>query len=108
MRAAVLLFLAALPLAAQRTEAPMLIRKTEPAYTEEARQAKVEGMVVVYLEVGTDGTARNLRVVRGLGHGLDENALECVKQWRFRPATRDGEPYPVPATAEVNFRLDRK
>ena len=85
--------------------APVVIYKTEPEYTENARQAKLEGAVVLYVEIGVGGQARNFRVVRSLGRGLDEKAIECVRQWRFDPALKDGKPVPARATVEVNFRL---
>jgi TonB family protein len=84
---------------------PALLRKLEPQYSEEARAAKYQGRVVVYAEIGTDGLAHNLRVLRGLGLGLDEKAIEAIDQWRFRPGSKDGTPVPVAATIEVNFRL---
>jgi protein TonB len=56
------------------------------------------------MDIGRGGV-RNVRVLRGLGLGLDEKALEAVKQWRFRPGYRDGRPVVAPATIEVNFHL---
>ena len=61
--------------------------------------------MVLSVEVGPDGLAHNARVLRGLGLGLDENAIDAISQWRFRPAVKDGQPVTVPATIEVNFRL---
>ncbi|HUQ90554.1 MAG TPA: TonB family protein [Bryobacteraceae bacterium] len=84
---------------------PTLLQKVEPAYTEEARAAKLVGTVVLYVEVGPDGVARHARVVRELGLGLDEKGLDAISQWRFQPATKDGEPVTVAATIEINFRL---
>ena len=54
---------------------------------------------------GPDGTPRNISVRRALGLGLDEKAIEAVKQWKFRPGTKDGDPVTVQASIEVNFRL---
>jgi TonB family protein len=85
--------------------APRLIFKLEPQYTEEARAAKYQGTVLLYIEVQPDGRATNIRVQRSLGLGLDEKAVEAVQQWRFTPGTKDGVPVPVAATIEVNFRL---
>ena len=84
---------------------PKLVSKVEPEYTEEARLAKYQGTVTVSTEIGTDGLAQDLRVVRGLGLGLDEQALKAIAQWKFQPGARDGQPVPVQATIEVNFRL---
>jgi TonB family protein len=85
--------------------APKLLSKVEPSYTEEARLAKYQGTVVVATDIGTDGTAQSMRVVRGLGLGLDEEALKAISQWKFQPAAKDGQPVAVQATIEVNFRL---
>lgn len=85
--------------------APQLLLKVEPQYTEEARAAKYQGTVQLYIEVQPDGRATNIRVQRSLGLGLDEKAVEAVQQWRFKPGTKEGQPVPVAATIEVNFRL---
>ena len=85
--------------------APVLIYKVPPEYTEEARKAKYQGTVLLYVEIGPDGTATNIKVQRSLGLGLDEKAVECVKQWRFKPGQKDGQPVAVAATIEVNFRM---
>jgi len=87
------------------TTAPVVLYKKEPEYSEEARKAKYQGTVVLYIEVDPSGRAINPRVVRSLGLGLDEKALEAVKQWKFRPGYRDGKPVTVAAQIEVNFRL---
>ena len=84
---------------------PKVISKTEPEYTEEARAAKYQGTAVIYVEVGTDGFAHNITVARGLGLGLDENAVKAINMWKFQPATKDGVPVIVQANIEVNFRL---
>jgi TonB family protein len=84
---------------------PQLIRKQEPSYTEEARQAKISGTVVLRTVVDPDGTAHDIKVVRSLGHGLDEKAIEAVRQWEFRPGMKDGHPVAVQANIDVNFRL---
>jgi TonB family protein len=85
--------------------APALLYKVEPEYSEEARKAKYQGTVTLYVEVDPNGQARNIRVVRSLGLGLDEKAIEAVMKWKFRPGTKDGRPVAVAATIEVNFRL---
>ncbi|MGA2130965.1 MAG: energy transducer TonB [Bryobacteraceae bacterium] len=85
--------------------APVPLYKPEPEYSEEARKAKYQGTVVLYIEVDTSGKARNLKVVRSLGLGLDEKAMEAVEKWKFRPGYKDGKPVVVAATVEVNFRL---
>jgi TonB family protein len=87
------------------TTAPMLVFKVEPAYTVEARAAKLQGTVVVYAVITSGGRAADLKLLRGLGLGLDESAIDAISQWHFKPGTKDGQPVPVAATIEVNFRL---
>jgi len=85
--------------------APIPIYKPEPEYSEEARKAKFQGTVMLAIVVDTDGKAKNIQVVRSLGMGLDEKAVEAVAKWRFKPGYKDGRPVPVKANVEVNFRL---
>jgi TonB family protein len=85
--------------------APALIYKVEPEYTEEARTAKYQGTVILYVEIDPNGKAANIEVKRSLGLGLDEKAIEAVRKWKFRPGYKDGNPVTVFATIEVNFRL---
>jgi TonB family protein len=86
-------------------KAPKLMAKVEPEYTEEARLAKYDGSALLAVEVGADGTVGHIRVVRALGLGLDQKAVEAVSKWRFEPATENGQPVIVKAQIEVNFRL---
>lgn len=79
--------------------------KSEPEYSEDARKAKLQGTVVLQIEIDARGQATNIRIVRSLGLGLDEKAVDSVSRWRFRPATRNGRPITSPAVVEVNFRL---
>jgi periplasmic protein TonB len=85
--------------------APGILFRVEPEYSEEARKAKFQGAVVLALVVDEKGNPREIRVVRPLGLGLDQKAIEAVEKWRFRPGLKDGKPVPVQATIEVNFRL---
>ena len=85
--------------------APVVIFKIEPEFSEDARKAKLQGLVMLSAEVDTNGRLRNIRVTRGLGFGLDEKAVEAVKQWRFRPGYRNGKPVVAPAVIEVSFHL---
>lgn len=85
--------------------APTLVFKVEPEYSEEARKAKFQGTVVLYCEVSERGICQNVKVLRALGLGLDEKAIEAVKKWKFRPGVKDGKAVTVAATIEVNFRL---
>jgi TonB family protein len=85
--------------------APKVVYKVDPNYTQEARDAKIEGTVVVNVEVHPDGKAHNLRVERTLDPGLDQKALDAISAWRFQPATKNGKPIAVKATIEINFKL---
>jgi TonB family protein len=85
--------------------APVPIFKPEPEYSEEARKAKFQGTVVLFIVVDEKGNARDLKVIRPLGLGLDQKAIEAVAKWKFRPGMKDGHAVPVQATIEVNFRL---
>ena len=87
------------------TTPPKLIYQVEPEFSEEARKAKYQGIVLLAIEVDTAGRATNIRVVQGLGLGLDEKAIEAVSKWRFRPGLNNGRPVVTSATVEVNFRL---
>jgi TonB family protein len=77
----------------------------DPEYSEEARKAKYSGTVLLQLVVDVDGKAKNIRVVKGVGLGLDERAVEAVQKWKFIPGKKNGQAVPVYATVEVNFRL---
>ncbi|MGE5648250.1 MAG: energy transducer TonB [Acidobacteriota bacterium] len=84
---------------------PVPVYKVEPEYSEEARKAKFQGTVVLSIIIDERGTPTNFKVVRPLGLGLDEKAIEAVQKWRFRPGMKEGKPVAVLATVEVNFRL---
>jgi TonB family protein len=85
--------------------APRAIFAPDPEYSEEARKAKYQGTCVLWLVVGPDGRPREIRVARTLGLGLDEKAIEAVKQWKFEPAMKDGRPVAVQINVEVTFHL---
>jgi periplasmic protein TonB len=85
--------------------APVPIFKPEPEYSEEARKAKYQGSVTLAIVILADGSTSNIRVIRPLGLGLDEKAIEAVTKWRFRPSMKDGKAVAVSANVEVNFRL---
>jgi TonB family protein len=85
--------------------APVAIYKVEPEYSEEARKAKFQGTVVLSIVIDEKGLPTNFKVVRPLGLGLDEKAIEAVQKWRFLPGKKDGHAVAVLATVEVNFRL---
>lgn len=85
--------------------APVLISKIEPEYSEEARKAKYSGSVLLSIVVDANGLPRDIKVVRPLGLGLDQKAIEAVMKWRFRPGMKGGRPVAVTAQVEVSFRL---
>lgn len=87
------------------TTQAVLVYKIEPEFTDEARKARVQGVVVLWAEIDEDGRPVNITVRQGLGLGLDERAVEAVSRWRFRPALKNGKPVRAPALIEVSFHL---
>lgn len=85
--------------------APRAIYDPEPEYSEEAREVRFQGIVVLSIVVDQDGRARDIRVARSVGLGLDEKAIDAVKKWKFEPGVKDGHPVAVAVSVEVNFRL---
>ena len=85
--------------------APIPIYKPEPAYSEEARKAKFQGTVTLWIVVDAQGLVRSVRVVKPLGMRLDEEAERTVTTWRFKPALQHGVPVQVQVFVEVSFRL---
>jgi TonB family protein len=84
---------------------PKAISAPDPPFSEEARKAKYQGTALLALSVDKTGQVRNVRIVRPLGMGLDQKAVEAVSTWQFRPATKDGEPIDMQINAEVSFHL---
>jgi TonB family protein len=85
--------------------APTVIYRVQPEYSDEARTAGYEGVVVLEAIVHSDGSVEIVRVVRSLGFGLDENAIGAIRQWKFRPGMRGGQAVAVALNIEVNFNL---
>jgi len=85
--------------------APRALFTPDPEYSEEARKAKYQGTVVLWLIVDPSGRPQNVKVARSLGMGLDQKAIEAVRNWKFEPAEKDGKPVAVQINVEVNFRL---
>ena len=112
MRLPALVLLAALGLHAQaargETTPPQVIRNAPPEYTEEARNARVRRAVILRAQIGTDGIARDIRVVKHMDYGLDDKAVECLSKWLFQPGTRDGIPIAVQVTVEIAFSAPEK
>ena len=84
---------------------PKALDDPEPDYSDEARKAKRQGSVVLWVVVGADGRPHEIKVQRSLGMGLDEKAVEAVRRWKFDPAKKDGQAVAVQIFVEVNFRL---
>ena len=84
---------------------PVLLWKAEPEYSEEARKAKIQGVVIVRIVIDARGQVQNAAVAQGLGLGLDEQAVAAVRQWKFRAGTRNGKPVSTQALVHLSFRL---
>lgn len=85
--------------------APRLLGKVEPEYTQEAKDAHIEGKVLLSVVIYPDGKAHDINVVEGLPSGLSEKAVEAVQQWRFQPGTLEGQDVAVRASIEINFKM---
>lgn len=86
--------------------APRIIRMPKPQYTQSARDARIEGVVTLQVVVRKDGSVDSFKILRGLGFGLDESAMDTIaKEWRFEPGTKDGQPVDVQANIDISFRL---
>jgi periplasmic protein TonB len=109
MKLAALLLIASasllLPQEILHTTQPKVIHTAKAEYTKEALDAKIQGDVILSAVVNVDGIPTDVKVTRGLGMGLDEKAVESVKQWRFTPGTSHGDPLSVKVQIGVNFRL---
>jgi protein TonB len=84
---------------------PVVIYQVDPEFSEEARKAKFMGVVLVNLVVDAQGRPQNVHILRGVGMGLDENAIKAVQQYRFKPAMEAGKPVAVELNVEVNFQI---
>jgi TonB family protein len=85
--------------------APALLYSIAPEFTEKARKARISGNVLVNLWVDTNGRPEHVHVIRGVGMGLDEKAVEAVRQYRFKPAIKNGEPVLVELNVDVHFEV---
>ncbi len=86
-------------------DAPVAISRVSPVYTEIARKARLQGVVVLEAIIDTSGNVTQVRILKGLPMGLDKSAEEAVKKWKFKPATLNGRPVKVYFNLTVNFRL---
>lgn len=85
--------------------APTLLYAPDAEFSDEARRNKYQGVCMISIIVDVHGNPQNAHVIRSLGMGLDEKALEAIRRYRFKPATKDGKPVPVVMNVRVDFRL---
>ncbi|MGH9728035.1 MAG: energy transducer TonB [Candidatus Acidiferrales bacterium] len=91
--------------AAAAQEGPVILFKPKPEYTAEGRQLKIQGEVLLQVVFKASGEVQVVRVVKGLGHGLDQNAEAAAQKIRFKPARQDGQPVDFPANVRIDFEL---
>lgn len=89
----------------ERIKAPKVVNRVNPAYPEEAKAARAEGVVVLRTLIGMDGGVDDVEIVQGQPHGLSEAAIQAVRQWRFEPALLEGKPVKVVFMLTINFLL---
>jgi protein TonB len=87
---------------------PRAIAQVRPAYTAEALRAKIEGTVILSAVVERDGTVQQVKILRSIDPGLDQEAIRAAKHWRFDPGRKDGKPVPVVVTLELTFTVRDK
>jgi TonB family protein len=93
---------------ARQATPPRVLNNVNAEFSDEARRAGVEGTVLIAFTVTEEGLPINPKIVTSVGYGLDENAIDSVRKYRFKPAMMDGIPFSVPITVEVSFRLGRR
>ena len=86
-------------------KAPVKIFGPQPTYTEIARKARIQGVVIVQAIIDKQGNVTNIKVLKGLPMGLEQAAVDAMKQWKFKPATLNGKPVTVYYNLTVNFKL---
>lgn len=91
-----------------KVTAPRVRNTADPSYTREAKQAGIQGTVMLEIVITEEGIPSRIRVLSPLGYGLDEMAAEAIKKWRFHPGRLEGKPVPTFANVEVNFRLNKQ
>lgn len=84
---------------------PTAIYKPEPGYTEEARKARTQGIVILEMIVDENGDVQNVKILKPLPNGLSEEAIKAVTLWKYKPGTLEGKPVPVIFNVSVSFRL---
>jgi TonB family protein len=86
-------------------QAPVVVERVEPAYPEDYRRARISGIVILEVAISETGAVENIGVLKSVGSGLDMSAVAAVRQWKFKPATRNGKPVPVLFNLTINFKL---
>lgn len=84
---------------------PRIVKSQPPEYSKSAKEEGIEGTVLLWLIVNSQGFPEQVKVQKALGHGLDQKAVDAVRRWKFAPATKDGAPVAVMINVEVNFKL---
>ena len=84
---------------------PVAIYSPDPEYSDEARKARLQGRVELEMIIDETGRPRNIRILKSLGLGLDEEAMKTAAKWRFKPGMKDGKPVPVMAFLDIGFHL---
>jgi TonB family protein len=92
---------------ARGTTIPKVLQRVEPRYPAEAGDTRVSGTVVLQVVIQADGTPKIVKVVKPLGLGFTENAIEAIQQWKFQPAAENGRPVSVSVNVEINFALEQ-
>jgi TonB family protein len=87
-------------------KAPIVTYRVEPKYTDEAREKRISGIVILEVIIGKEGRVRDAQVLKPLPFGLDQAAIDAVKQWQFKPGTLAGQPVDVLFNLTINFKLD--
>ncbi|HEX8172803.1 MAG TPA: energy transducer TonB [Thermoanaerobaculia bacterium] len=87
-------------------KAPTIKRRVDPMYTDIARRARLQGFVIIEAVIDRQGNVTDARIIKGLGMGLDETALNALRQWKFSPGTLNGQPVPVYYNLTINFQLN--
>ena len=90
-----------------RRAAPVPTYIAQPEYTDDARNSRIEGAVLLQVEVDEKGIPTEAKVIRSLDKGLDRKAIEAVLKWRFKPALKDGKPVPSSPKIEINFKMTK-
>jgi protein TonB len=87
--------------------APVAVQRFDPEYTEIARRARIQGIVIIEAVIDRQGNVTDARIIKGMPMGLDQEALRAIKRWKFKPGTLNGQPIPVYFNLSINFRLNQ-